>query len=55
MRIYFYHAEYSKNKLIIDIDDVTNQIIDIHFVSNEKENDYNFKEDMSSFLKLLNV
>jgi hypothetical protein len=55
MRIYFYHAEYSKNKLVVDINDTTNQITDIYFVSNEKENDYNFKEDMSSFIEMLNV
>ena len=41
--------------MILDIDINTNKIVDLYFTSNEDENDFNFKEDMSSFIHLLNV
>tara|TARA_B100000900_G_scaffold413227_1_gene436764 strand:+ start:4474 stop:4938 length:465 start_codon:yes stop_codon:yes gene_type:complete len=55
IRIYFYTAEYSKNKMIIDLDINTNEIINIYFTSNEDENDFNFIEDISSYIDLINV
>jgi hypothetical protein len=55
IKIFFYNAEYSKNKMVFELDIHNNKILNVYFTSNEDENDYNFREDMSSYLKMLNV
>lgn len=55
IRLYFYNADYSKNKMVIDIDNTSNKIFNIYFTSNEDENDFIFQEDISLYLDLLNV
>ena len=55
IRMYFYNADYSKNKMIVDIDNTTNKVVNLYFTSNEDENDFIFQEDISLYLDLLNV